>query len=278
MRLQLCVLASGSGGNSAVLRCPAGAVLIDIGIGPRTFGRRMAMLENPVPIDSISAVCLTHLDSDHFNPNWLLTLARLGVPLYCHVGLAQSIRDRAPSIDVRGFDCKTAFEPIAGLRANAISFAHDEAGTHGFVIDGFQTRIGYATDLGRVPEALLDAFVDLDLVCLESNYDRQMQLESDRPQFLKRRVMGGKGHLSNTQAFGAIVQMLDRCESNGSILPRHIVLLHRSRECNCPKLLREYFSLDARIGPRLTLAEQFEPTPWLTPGTCAGDQLMLAWG
>ncbi len=278
LRLQLCVLASGSGGNCTMLRTPGGTMLIDIGIGPRTFGRRVAMAEASISPSDISAVCLTHLDSDHFNPNWFLTLAKNAIPIYCHVSVVEEVQARAPEMEVRGFDCDSSFEPLDGLRFEAISCAHDESGSHGFLIDGYSTRIGYATDLGHVPDALQNAFCDLDLLCIESNYDRQMQVSSDRPWFLKQRVMGGKGHLSNQQAFDAVVAMLNRCEEAGKSLPRHIVLLHRSRECNCPDLLRGFFSRDPRIARRLTLAEQLEPTCWLAPGTVAGEQLTLAWG
>jgi hypothetical protein len=63
-------------------------------------------------------------------------------------------------------------------------------------------------------------------------------------------------------------------------LPEHVVLLHRSRHCNCPDLLRALFSRDARIAPRLTLTEQFHRTEWIRPGNSrplAGEQLRLAW-
>ena len=64
-------------------------------------------------------------------------------------------------------------------------------------------------------------------------------------------------------------------------LPRHIVLLHRSRECNCPKLLRKLFERDNRIASRLTLAEQFARSEWLRMRPVkplVGEQLALAWG
>jgi hypothetical protein len=64
-------------------------------------------------------------------------------------------------------------------------------------------------------------------------------------------------------------------------LPQHVVLLHRSRQCNCPELLRSLFSRDARIASRLTLAEQYSRTEWIRAGNSnplAGEQLQLAWG
>ena len=119
--------------------------------------------------------------------------------------------------------------------------------------------LGYATDLGHVPSYFFDRFRDLDCIALEANYDPQMQVDSARPSFLKRRIMGGHGHLSNLQALAAIRKLLDRSRR----LPDHIVLLHRSQECNCPDLVRQLFSTDRRIASRLTLAHQHERSPWL---------------
>src|SRR5207244_483864 len=113
---------------------------------------------------------------------------------------------------------------------------------------------------------------------LESNYDPAMQEESGRPWFLKKRIMGGKGHLSNLQTLAAVKRILDLAQAKSRRLPEHIVLPHRSRECNCPELLRPLSSRDRRIAPRLTLAEQFERTVWLRRKSmqpAMGEQLML---
>ena len=269
MAIEVCVLASGSAGNCTVLRTPAGVLLVDAGIGPVTAGRRMA--GTGVAAADVAAVCLTHLDSDHFNPNWLATIVRRGIRVYCHasrveelVGLARS-RGAVPDVCYFGSD---PFEPVPGLTAHAIPLAHDRAGSHGFVFEGFSSRVGYATDLGHVTGDLVERFCEsaMDVLALESNYDPQMQLSSARPWFLKRRIMGGRGHLSNQQAFEAVRWVLDRCEQSGSPLPAHILLLHRSRQCNCPQVLRRLFDRDRRIAPRLTLAEQYQRTEWLRPG------------
>jgi phosphoribosyl 1,2-cyclic phosphodiesterase len=191
--------------------------------------------------------------------------------------LAMLDHDAAEAL-VSGFAAE--FSPIDGLSVRAIPLAHDRIGSHGFLIEGHGCRIGYATDLGHVPENLLEQFDALDVLALESNYDPEMQLSSARPAFLKSRIMGGFGHLSNQQAYEAIRRVLDRAECAGRSLPRHIVLLHRSLQCNCPKLVRKFFSRDARIAHRLTLAEQFARTDWLrvrkTP-PLLGEQLALAW-
>jgi phosphoribosyl 1,2-cyclic phosphodiesterase len=274
MSLELCILASGSAGNAAILRSPAGVLLIDAGIGPRTLSE---LLDGTgVHLADISALCLTHLDGDHFSPHWVSTLRRLSIPIHCHAnkvgGLALCCPDLMPLI--RPFEA-APFSPIDGLTCDPIPFPHDQLGSHGFVVDGFSYRIGYATDLGRVPSNLFDRFRDLDCIALESNYDPQMQADSGRPLFLRRRITGGHGHLSNLQAFAAIRKILDRARR----LPDHIVLLHRSQECNCPELLHKLFSSDNRIAPRLTLAQQHERSPWLGRthrAPLVGEQLTLA--
>ena len=274
MSLELCILASGSAGNAAILRSPAGVLLIDAGIGPRTLSKRLD--GTGVQLTDISALCLTHLDGDHFSPRWASTLLRLNIPVYCHANKVDDLVLCCPDLValIRPFEA-ASFTPIDGLKCDPIEFAHDRLGSHGFVVDGFSYRIGYATDLGHVPSYVFDRFRDLDCIALESNYDPQMQANSGRPWFLRRRITGGNGHLSNQQAFAAIRKILDRARR----LPDHIVLLHRSQECNCPDLLHRLFSSDNRIAPRLTLAHQHERSPWLgrtQRSPLLGEQLTLA--
>jgi phosphoribosyl 1,2-cyclic phosphodiesterase len=275
-----------------MVRTPAGVLLIDAGLGPRTTARRLR--GTGVAVGDVSAICLTHLDHDHFSRNWLNTILDRHVRVYCHLRRVDDLvrcalgsepeRDLADEFRslVHPFNDEP-FEPIEGLEFRPILLAHDRLGSNGFVLSGFGSRVGYATDLGRVPEDLVEEFCDLDVLALESNYDRQMQLDSPRPRFLKRRIMGGAGHLSNEQALQTVRRILRRCEAMGSRLPAHIVLLHRSRECNCPQLLRRLFSRDARIARRLVLAEQYERSQWLRGAPrgfegLTGQQLQLAWG
>ena len=281
MAIEVCVLASGSSGNCTVLRTPAGVVLVDAGLGPREAGRRL--VGTGVHANDVSAVCLTHLDGDHFNPNWLASFARHGVRVFCHgsraVDLAAVAQQRGCAPQVVSFNNDEPFELLPGLTARAIPLPHDRTGSHAFVFEGFGCRVGYATDLGHVPDHLFDHFCGLDVLAIESNYDAKMQRDSARPWFLKSRITGGAGHLSNDQALAAVRRILARCESAGAKLPVHIVLLHRSRQCNCPRLLRDLFSQDARIAPRLTLAEQHERSEWLcvTPREkpLTGEQMSL---
>ena len=292
MSIEACVLASGSAGNCTAVRAPSGVMLIDAGLGPRTTAQRLR--GTGVAVADVAAVCLTHIDRDHCSRNWVPTILARGVRVFCHANRvddllrsalgAQPDPQQAANLRelIRSFNDEP-FEPLPGVEVRPLLLAHDRLGSCGFVVSGFGGRVGFATDLGRVPEALFDEFCDLDVLALESNYDHRMQVDSPRPWFLKQRIMGGSGHLSNQQAFDAVRRIFDRCEAAGGRLPAHVVLLHRSRECNCPEVLRRLFSRDARIAPRVVLAEQHERTHWLraTPrgfDAVTGRQLQLAWG
>jgi len=296
MSLELCVLGSGSSGNSTVVRAAAGAFLIDAGFGPRATEGRLH--GTGLAVADISAIVLTHLDSDHFNYHWLLTILKYGIRVYVarrHVRQflqAPEVRDLRGKRAVKGepadgFDrlvmpFDESLAPLPGVHIEVLPLVHDEAGSHGFVIICGDYRVGYATDLGCVSEELITRFCGADVVAIESNYDPFMEEHSGRPWQLKRRIMGGSGHLSNEQAFAAVRAILDRTAAvcGPGRLPRHIVLLHRSRQCNCPKLLRTLFAGDPRVAPVLTLADQQERTPWLharRPRAQHVEQLALAW-
>ena len=294
MSLDLCILASGSAGNCSVVRSPRGVLLIDGGLGPRSIDQRLREAGTGVRIDDVAGVCLTHLDRDHLSSNFVTWLGRRGIPVFCHADKVHDLhamagRQTVTLRNVHAFGNDT-FEPIDGLKVDPVPLAHDAEGCHGFILTVRERRpgtaarrIGFATDLGRVPPELVDRFCadgGLDVLAIESNYCPQMQLASPRPPFLKTRIMGGRGHLSNLQAFAAVRQTLDRHQALDLELPGNIVLLHRSRDCNCPDRVREVFAGDKRAAARLVLAEQTEPTGWLRRriGAAPAKQMTFAWG
>lgn len=292
MSIELCNLGSGSAGNSTLVRIDGKAVLIDAGFGPRAITRRLA--GTGVAVADLRAVMVTHLDHDHFKPTWLPALLRHGIPLYLaerHVGKLYRGGPASPTqaralhnaglirtFDGQPFELQAADDASTRSRIAAVQplhLAHDRTGTVGFVVRNGSHRLGYATDLGRVPDALLDAFAGVDLLAIESNYDRDMELASDRPAMLKHRITGGRGHLSNEEARAAIRAICDRSIAP----PRHVVLLHLSRQCNCPDLVRDLYANDPALAARLCVTSQHVPTGWLrlnapTP-VIVGEQLPM---
>ncbi len=325
-QLAACVLGSGSGGNSTVIRCNGQSLLIDAGFGPRTTAERLAQVG--VQLADLRAICLTHLDQDHFRPSWIRTIVGLGIRVYLHRWHVSYLNQYSDADELRRADLLRvfdgqAFEPIEGLRVTTVPLPHDDKGTSAFHLEAIaptpsprsggegwgegvpcspddaeshlhapphssstdpltppsppadrgrgsrkpapidrasgSPRIGYATDLGHVPDALIDLFAGVDLLMLESNYDPHLQLTSSRPAFLKARVMGDHGHLSNEQALDACRRIAAKSPRGN---PQKIVLLHRSQQCNTHELVRQTFASEPMFAKCFTVAQQRRHTPW----------------
>jgi phosphoribosyl 1,2-cyclic phosphodiesterase len=259
MSIAFCVLGSGSRGNATLLvrrdRGRESCMLIDCGLSMRATKARLASLG--LSIDDITDVLMTHFDSDHFHCGWVRHLARRGVRVHVH----KRHRGEALACGLTGREIELAIGPFeldGGTRVEPVMLAHDDLGTTGFVIEHEGVRLGYATDLGRVPETMLKRFVDLHALAIESNYDRRMQVTSDRPAFLKRRIMGGRGHLSNDESIDAV----RRIQAHSRLT--HVVPLHLSQQCNHPRLVKQTYEQHAPgLREKLTISNQRTPTPML---------------
>lgn len=230
--VSLVVLSSSSGGNCSalILEGPSPAIfLIDLGLSPR---RTRTLLADAGLADlPIAGVIITHLDTDHLSPSWcgtrrMSTGLPAETPLYLHarhLGRAQ----REGLFVSRSFPYDDPFDPLPGVRIRPHLVAHDSLGCAALRIEIGHWHLGWATDVGRPTHALAHHLADVDVLAVESNYCPKLELASPRPDFLKRRVMGGSGHLSNQQCR----HLAQR------IAPRdHVVLLHLSRQCNSPEL------------------------------------------
>jgi len=202
----------------------------------------------------ILGVVITHLDGDHFNAPLVDTLGAIA-PVYMHRAHAR----RASNLGLLKADPHVLADPnplAAGLIVRPLLMPHDDLGVAAFRLEfpGAGVSLGYATDVGRVRPELARLLAGVDVLAIESNYCPAMQLASNRPAFLKRRIMGGSGHLSNQQCARLVARIAPR---------RHVVFLHLSSQCNRPELVSELHT-DGRYG--ITIADQREPTPWILIG------------
>lgn len=259
MSIAFSVLGSGSGGNATLLAFEDEGsvryVLIDAGLSPRCTEGRLAC--HGRTLDEIDAIILTHLDGDHFRHGWKRFCRERGVPILAHMRHCRRLRqERALKPVLRPFDQE--FHLGNGLAGSSRTLDHDALGTTAYIFTSRGVRLGLATDLGCVPASCLEFFHDLDAIAFESNYDHSLQVESRRPWFLKRRIMGGRGHLSNDESLRAV-----RAIATKSNL-QHIALLHLSRQCNHPRIVQELYQRQAaELLAILTISAQDEPTPLL---------------
>lgn len=258
--ISVAVLGSGSSGNCTLVRLHGErprSLLIDLGLSPRSTRRRLQ--EIGASYREVSDVLLTHADLDHFAPTWARPLQQPGAPrlrAHSHHLRGLAARGMPPTSLMMLEGPATLLDGITTIRS--LLLPHDGPGATGFVIEHAGARLGFATDLGRVTPDLLESFAGIDILCIESNYDPALQIGSARPEALKSRIMGGNGHLSNEQALEAALALEAR-----SPLAR-VVLLHLSRQCNDPSLVRSLWQRRApRLAERLVITSQNQPTSFI---------------
>ncbi len=254
--LALTVLASGSQGNASVLRAGDRFLLIDAGLSPKATRERMYASLRAMP-EQATDLLLTHLDADHWRETWRRPILRTSMRVHMHRShLREALRLGVPETHAVPFDEHADLGD--GLSFRACHLPHDDRGSTAYLIERRcprgVTRLGFATDLGRVPARLLEQFRDLDCLAIESNYDHALEEASDRPRFLKDRVMGGRGHLSNEESLAAALAVAATSDLQA------IVLLHLSLQCNRTDIVERLWSERAEhLRDRLTIADQFRP-------------------
>jgi phosphoribosyl 1,2-cyclic phosphodiesterase len=242
--LQFTVLASGSGGNAAVIQSQSLGVLLDCGLGPRQLAQRLAAAG--LSWSHVNAALLTHTHSDHWNDRTLGHLLRRRVMLYCHakhhadlMSLGSSFAALRDAELVRDFHADEELTLAPDLKCRPFALRHDGTATFGFRFTGAADLFGqcsalaYAADLGSWTDALVAHLLDVDLLALEFNHDVHLERMSGRGPRLIARVLGDDGHLSNHQAADLVRAILSR-STPGRL--RHLVQLHLSRDCNRPQL------------------------------------------
>ncbi len=244
--LRFSILASGSHANTALIRTGRPGLLIDVGVGPREMEAHLARLGTSW--EQIGLALLTHTHGDHVSQPTLRQMALRRIPLACHHEHRRALEYRPgfQQLEQAGLVCYFDDAPFltpVGLWVEPIRLSHDAGATFGFRIEGagkagasrgrLNRAIGYVSDTGCWNRAIVEALSDVDLLCVEFNHDPDLQRQSLRAPFLIRRNLGQRGHLSNAQA----AQLVEAVVQNSRrIVPRQLVLLHLSRDCNTPTL------------------------------------------
>ena len=243
MTARFTMLASGSGGNAALIEVDGFGLLIDCGLQAKDLTGRLALAGSSW--DRINAVVLTHTHTDHWNGRVLANIRSQRSPLYCHEAHQEYLDGASPSFAplhraklVRTFDAESIIEFAPGLTGRPVWVSHDSEPTFGFRFDyrdadGLAWSVGYAADLGCASDELAESFAGVDVLAIEYNHDEKMERASPRPKFLINRVLGDRGHLSNRQAADLTRSIAAR---SGPMFPQHLVQLHLSEECNHPML------------------------------------------
>lgn len=251
MSLYITSLNSGSNGNCYYVGNDNEAVLVDAGISCREIEKRMKRLG--LPIEKVKAVFISHEHSDHIRG--LSTIAKkYRLPVYI---TNTTLRFSGLHIEKTLAYDFIPHKPIevGSLSITAFPKYHDASDPYSFMISCNGINVGVFTDIGEPCAHLISHFGQCHAAFLEANYDEEMLMNGGYPYYLKKRITGGKGHLSNVQALE-----LFRKHRSGSL--SHLVLSHLSKNNNCPKLVGDLFNRHAD-GVRIIVASRYEETELL---------------
>ncbi len=250
-------LGSGSTGNATLVEATSGGrtsrLLVDCGFGLRRLDARLARAG--LAASDLDAVFITHEHGDHIG---------------CVHALSR--RERLPVWMSEGTWLATGghdFEGRLQLARDGADFTVGDLSVHPFTVphdareplqlrctDGARS-LGVLTDLGHVTPYVLAQLAGLDALLLECNHDSEMLAASAYPPFLKLRVGGNYGHLSNAAA----AEIARTVHHSGL---RHVLAAHLSEQNNRPEIVRRVLAEALGAGEQdMLTATAADGSPWL---------------
>jgi phosphoribosyl 1,2-cyclic phosphodiesterase len=231
--LEICALASGSKGNAVYVGSEGQGVLIDAGLSGRELEGRLRAKE--LDPSSVKAVVMTHEHRDHASGAGVWA-RRFKVPLYAAYGVDAAMRrvmgeNSLKGVEVINFAPDAPFT-VADMEFKPFPTSHDATSAVGFRIDNGRTTLGFATDLGEAGSEVIASLLGADALYLESNHEVELLMEGPYPYFLKKRIRGALGHLSNAECATLLASLVH------SKL-KAVILGHLSEVNNKPKIAFE---------------------------------------
>ncbi|HWQ79389.1 MAG TPA: MBL fold metallo-hydrolase [Anaerovoracaceae bacterium] len=228
MTLSFCSFSSGSSGNCYLIRSRTTAILVDAGIS----GRRIyeGLEKTTTPREQLAALLITHEHIDHTKSVRTIMRKEKAMKAYANAMTWGQIGGQVCEEQREIFETGETF-PIGDIAVRTFRVSHDAAEPVGFTFSSGGKQISIVTDTGCMSEEIISEIKDADILILEANHDVDMLRVGRYPWFLKQRILGEEGHLSNAAAGEIILRLLSE---NGK--ERHVLLAHLSKENNFPEM------------------------------------------
>lgn len=207
--MKFIILASGSKGNSTlVINDKEELILIDAGISYKEIKEKINRYG--YDINDINHVLITHEHDDHIKSISCFSNAK--IYSLKDINVANNYLEKYSQVNINGFDVM------------AIPLSHDVK-CCGYVIKDNKETLVYITDTGYINYKNIKYITNADYYIFESNHNVPMLMETKRPFFIKSRILGDEGHLSNEVASDTL------CDIIGENT-KQIYLAHISQEAN----------------------------------------------
>ena len=234
MGFSFSVLASGSRGNCAYVDAGDVRLLIDCGISTRQIEQRLCSIG--VDPRSLTHVILTHEHSDHIR-GLKVFAKKYPVDFFGSSGTFEN----TPEVEM--IDSSRLIEfaaggsvSIGGVKILTARTSHDAAEPVALRIETSNGSLGFITDLGEVTCSIQSLATQVDALVLEANHCPDLLRDAPYPFYVKERIYGSKGHLSNLQASQFLESLL---KENSNSFPRTVVAAHISENSNTKQLAQE---------------------------------------
>ena len=240
--MRMCSIASGSSGNCIYVGSDHTHLLVDTGISRKRIEEGLKKLE--IKGEEIDGVLITHEHSDHIQGLGVLS-RKYELPIYATKGTIEGISGSTSLGKMPDglFHTIRADEPfrLGDIEVKPFAISHDACEPTGYRFECGGRSAAVATDLGKYDEYTVSNLTGLDAILLEANHDIHMLEVGGYPYYLKQRILGDKGHLSN-ELSGRLL-----CDILHDNL-KHIILGHLSKENNYARLAYETVKLEVTLG------------------------------
>lgn len=231
--IKLYSFGSGSSGNCYYLWYKGQGLVIDLGMGLRTFKKHLYTYG--LSPGEIRAILVTHDHTDHVKGVGALSL-EWQLPVCTSQKVHEGMdRNYLMTKKVKA-DRRIAIEhgetrQIGDFEVTSFAVPHDSFDNNGYFIriGGGEDSLCIITDAGEMTETMGSYLQMARNVILESNYDETMLENGRYPAHLKQRIRSARGHLSNTEAGKALA-------TYASPELQRVWLCHLSEENNHPQL------------------------------------------
>jgi len=226
--------------------------MVDCGFGLRNACTRLERIgKSP---EDLTAIIVTHEHSDHWKGIGALS-AKYNIPVYLSAG---SLKAKQIQSGEALFNCIDSHKDfyVGDICIKPVPVPHDAREPIQYILSNGKVQLGILTDLGHFTPHVVSSYSKCDALLLECNYDDDMLLDGPYPRFLKDRVSGMFGHLSNRQAADLLLALdLSRLKT--------LVIGHISAKNNDVSLIKA--AIEPLCGEDIVLsfADQESGSPWM---------------
>ena len=256
--MKVCVLASGSEGNSTYVEAGSHKILIDLGMNLKYITTKLSEID--ITPNEIDTVLISHTHKDHIG--CLESFIKKYDPI---VYLSEVMYNEIPNDNLfKKYNNIKYFNDdffIDNIKIELIKTSHDTNDSRGFIISEKDNSVVYITDTGYLNQKHFNKLKNKNIYLFESNHDVEMLINGKYPKWLKDRVIGPYGHLSNKDASIYLSKIIGEDT-------KKIILMHLSKENNTEEValntIFEIFDEYNVIFDDITCAKQREKSGVIT--------------